>query len=278
MTKKTNHGNLDDELTRLSTKYKGRSSKEIRAEIYSNNGNSYLKGTITYSWGERKCLVKPPEESTQKDYEDLQASRAFWWHHLDVGKEEYLSNIKKSLEDNSLKPTNALRVKELGCLGFLEIMKSIKTVCEIGFRTPELLKYFLKCGAESASGYDVVPFNVMVGKELGYDVKYADIGEKSPDIDLAGMNLVICYQVLEHVTDPLRAISNIFQKMDSGCYFHVEIPIEPGSPRIEWGHLFPFHPGDLEKMCKTAGFKILYQSSKTWKGGPEVRRLFCKKP
>ena len=234
MTKKTDDENLDSELERLCTKYKGRSSKEVRDEVYTNNGSSYLRGTMVYPWGKRRCLVKPSQETSQEEYEDLQASRAFWWHHLDVSKEEYLSNIKKSLDEEALKPTNALRIKELGCLGFLGIMK-IKpesSICEIGFRTPALLKYFLDCGAKNAIGYDVVQFNVMVAKELGYNVKHADIGEKSPDIDLAGIGLVMCYQVLEHVTDPLKAISNIFNKMDSGCDFHVEIPIEPGEPRI----------------------------------------------
>ena len=112
---------------------------------------------------------------------------------------------------------------------------------------------------------------------MGYDVHQADIGDNNSELDLSNIQLVMCYQVLEHISDPLLGVKKIFESMDSGAYFHVEIPIEPGNPRLEWGHLYGFHENDLESMCHLAGFKMLFATSKVWTDGPHIRRILCQK-
>jgi hypothetical protein len=55
------------------------------------------------------------------------------------------------------------------------------------------------------------------------------------------------------------AIRKIFEEMQHESYFHVEVPIEPGIPRLEYAHLFAFEKNDLQKMLEEAGFEILFK-------------------
>ena len=46
--------------------------------------------------------------------------------------------------------------------------------------------------------------------------------------------------------------------MDFSCeftIFHVEVPLEE-QPNYKYGHLFPFHSGDLEQMLRAVGFEV----------------------
>ena len=148
---------------------------------------------------------------------------------------------------------------------------------ELGFRTPSMLDYFAKTHDAKTWGYDVVPLNIEVSKKLGYDGRHYDLNDCQEELDLSGANLVSAYHVIEHVSDPLQAVKKIYESMDSGSTFHVEIPIEPGEPRIEYGHLFPFEVGDLNAMLQEAGFRVVSLTTNTHTGGPQIERCIAKK-
>ena len=69
--------------------------------------------------------------------------------------------------------------------------------------------------------------------------------------------------MLEHISDPLKAIKKIYESMDKDSYFHVEVPIEPGLPRLQYAHMFPFHQQDLFFMLMNAGFIVIMGGDKT---------------
>ena len=94
---------------------------------------------------------------------------------------------------------------------------------------------------------------------------------------MKGAKVVSAYHVVEHVSDPLKAIKKTYDSMDSGSYFHVEIPSEPGEPRIEFGHLYPFETGDIISMLEEAGFSVLNFSTNTHTGGPQIEWCIAKK-
>tara|TARA_E500000305_G_C4010613_1_gene232546 strand:- start:49 stop:867 length:819 start_codon:yes stop_codon:yes gene_type:complete len=264
---------IEKELSRLSEKFSGRCSADVRAEALdiSFNGESYQYGMIHYPFGERKCFIK----KSQEEYEDLQCTRNFWWQ--DKKSKDSVRRLKNNIEQG-LQEANMLRVKELECLVHLSYsLPENYSVAEVGFRSPVILDYFLKNGSRKAIGYDVVDYNILLARELKYEVYKSDIGSDDTAMDLSDIDVVMCYQVLEHVTNPLAAVRRIYDSMKSGSFFHVEIPIEPDVPRIEWGHLYPFHNGDIEEILKIAGFTLRYSTDHVWKDGPEVRRVFCKK-
>ena len=148
---------------------------------------------------------------------------------------------------------------------------------ELGFRIPRLLDYFTKTHGSKSWGYDIVPLNVDVANTLGYDGRLYDLNDCNDDLDLEGATLVAAYHVIEHVSDPLKALQKIYNSMSPGSLFHVEIPIEPGEPRVEFGHLFPFEEGDLKIMLEEAGFRVATLSTKTHTGGPQIERCIALK-
>ena len=221
----------------------------------------YKKSQDTYELlqGTRSSAV--PKEN--KDFDELVSLSKSFLEKIDehdLVRIDELNNIRKALKNST--------GKDLG---------DFKSIVEIGFRTPRLLKYYLGEGFKEAWGCDVLMENVVAAQALGYNAFVYDLDECHEDLDLKESDLVVSYHVLEHVSNPHKAIKKIYQSMKKESYFHVEIPIEPGVPNIRYCHLFPFHPGDLLWMLKDAGFEPLTFSNVTHEGGPWVERILCKK-
>ena len=85
------------------------------------------------------------------------------------------------------------------------------------------------------------------------------------------------YQMLEHLTDPFKAIKKIYDAMDYDAFFHVEIPIEPGFPRIDFGHFYPFEERDLEMFLIQAGFQLNFVTKNCWDEKLNIKRVLCRK-
>ena len=274
---------LDEELRRLRDKFPKTGSQVLRDELFSAKGDTktLIRGEKydviekQFVFGPRVCLIKKKQE----EYEDLQNARAFWWHY--ENSDHAINDWKKKLEtDPGLDSRNLLRcneIEEVMNRGIISIDGSLK-FCELGFRSPEIMNYFKNSIGIDTKGYDISRYNVYLAQSMGYEAEYCDLGDIESELDLSGVQMCMCYQVLEHVSNPLEVMEKIYFAMDSGCYFHAEIPIEPGFPRIEWGHLYPFWPNDLEYMLQIAGFQLLTVSDKTWEGGPQIRRVMCQKP
>ena len=56
-------------------------------------------------------------------------------------------------------------------------------------------------------------------------------------LKISESDLVVSYHMLEHLSDPTVAIKKIFKSMKNKAVFHVEVPIETGTPRIRFGHM-----------------------------------------
>lgn len=84
------------------------------------------------------------------------------------------------------------------------------------------------------------------------------------------IDLLICYETVEHVLDPVQALKEIRRVIKKGGYALVAMDSGSLLFRIVWwfwektkgsvwqnAHLHPFHNHDLEHLIKKAGFKIL---------------------
>ena len=228
-----------------------------------------------YSFGTRQCYERLKDD--EGVYVDLQSSRS-----LAIYENDTLENVMSQL-DEVMKLNNAdtVRIKELeDTWNSLEInLGQIKHTgfAELGFRVPRLMKHYGEKLKVPTWGYDVTPLSIGVTEKMGYDGRHYDFNDCEKDLDLTGASLVVSYHMLEHVTDPLTAIKKIFSAMDDNAFFHVEIPIEPGLPRLEFAHMFPFHERDIAYMLQEAGFTILSLSHVTHEGGPWVERYLVRK-
>ena len=124
------------------------------------------------------------------------------------------------------------------------------------------MKYYEEKYDIPVLGYDICDISVKYANHKNYEAKFFDLNYISAEnnLDLAGYNLVACYHVLEHVVDPLKALSGIYESMDDLTVFHVEVPLED-TPNVKYGHVFPFHTSDLPIMMQTVGFSIVGQGT-----------------
>jgi 2-polyprenyl-3-methyl-5-hydroxy-6-metoxy-1,4-benzoquinol methylase len=235
------------------------------------------------SWDDiRYCLKR----KVGQRYEDLQSIRSNWWHWDDAA--EGVEKLKDKLKEetpNLFSSTVTVDTSMVVRLNELEHLKKEghsslsddATIIELGFRTPTWMEYFRQKGVKFI-GYDVVRFNILRAKALGYDARYYDFDNCDPDLDLSEGDLIMCYQMLEHLSDPYTTLLKIYSSMKSGAYLHAEIPIEPGFPRVKFGHMFPFGQNDLQNMVTHAGFRLIGWSPVAWPDAPEILRVFCVKP
>ncbi len=174
---------------------------------------------------------------------------------------ENLNNLTDQTKDANVK--SAIRK------AFLE---QNKRFAEIGFRVPHILRYYKeKQGFEQSTGFDINELSVKICKKLNWDVRFGDLADW--DQDISEFDIVVAYHVFEHVSDPLESLKNVRNSAKHGCIFHIEIPIEPGTPRLSYGHLFPFEKGDLESMLVEAGFIPISNSNIPHSGGPAIERI-----
>lgn len=149
-----------------------------------------------------------------------------------------------------------------------------KTMCEIGFRWPRLIREYTKNKEYSNGfGYDISKINSDFGKLMGYDTRFHDLNDKNMPIDLANADVVLMYHVLEHLYNPFQAIVKLKQSVKKYTLLHIEIPIERDNPQVQYGHLFGFHENDLNKYFTAAGFKIISEIKKRSVGGLHTERI-----
>lgn len=231
----------------------------------------------SFSFGIRSTLV--PKGSENKEYVDLQSSRSIGIRD-GMSIDELNQEVDLSLE---IKESDQIRIDEID-----KIIRSLDidprdvfddSFCfaELGYRVPKLMNYYQKRYDAKVFGYDVVPLSFFVSKKLGFDGRIYDFNKIENPIDLTGAKLVVSYHMLEHLSDPSRAIKKIYESLDAGAFFHVEVPVETGIPRVEFGHLFPFHDNDLFFMLIESGFKVLTKSNQTHTGGSKIERYMARK-
>lgn len=219
-----------------------------------------------YSFGQRMSYVPKRNER----YVDLQSSRSIG---INLGDDEAAIMAKSHAAVESLHEHDMIRISELVEQG----IEPKVGFAEIGFRLPRLMKHYGSLHGIKTVGYDVVPLSVSVARRMGFDCHLHDMSDESSILDLSGCDLVVCYHVLEHLFDPAVGARKLHAAMDSGACLHVEIPIEPGLPRLQSAHLFAFEPNDLAYMMHEAGFVVKTKSTATHAGGPPVERYLCQK-
>jgi hypothetical protein len=275
-----------EEIEKLRKLRSDNNWKEVRSE------EKFELVEKQFSFGVRKVYL--PKDSNNNV--DLQSSRGVGFSDgetLESTLRKYLANTE------NLDEPNFLRLQELEKINahikneetFIKLLNSTekekeknalrkafiesgRNFVEIGFRVPSLLNFFKKSGYETL-GYDINPLSISICKKLGWNVEFKDLNDLNSIFNINPGTLIVCYHVLEHLSNPLESLKNLSKQLPPGVKLHFEIPIEPGVPRLNFGHLFPFERGDLQKMLIEAGFITVSFSNATHPGGPEIERVLA---
>jgi len=226
---------------------------------------NYTLVPVEYDFGTRNTYI--PHNNQTNEY--LQNSRG-----LPIGDSDmsaFMDRVVAKVDD--IEESDLVRMKELA-----EILENKTTeprtcFCEIGFRLPKLLKHYKTQGFETVVGYDISKFNVDVARKLGYNCAVLDLNSATTSLPVDTFDLIVCYHVLEHTYDPMKSLSKIAASLKTGGVLHIEIPIEPGTPRLRYGHLIALEPGDLKHMLEACGLSVLNFSDVSHTGGPKIERI-----
>lgn len=235
----------------------------------SRDSKNYEIKVHEYPFGQRMYAV-PRDDAV---YENLQVSRGI---HVTQDSDEqlFLHSVRKNMH---LVESDEVRRDELIELDKkFKIFDENKVFYEIGFRTPKVMMFVGDENFKSSRGCDIANLSVLVGKFFSYDVKKIDLS-KDFKLNLESVKLIVCYHVLEHIPTPLESIRKIYDQSEKGTFFHVEVPIEPGEPRLRFAHVHEFQDGDLEKILKMAGWNVLHSTHETHSDGPFIDRVLCVK-
>ena len=223
-------------------------------ELRNIDSGNYIVEDILFPFGTRRCA----KSIVNNSYLLLQKSRG---GSINLDNETHIDEkielVKRKMTvDDKHDKHRANEFQNLLDLNVINFSDNA-TMVELGFRWPKLLNCYQEKYKMKTFGFDVIEANVAVAKKMGYSADLYDFNNCTKNLDLKSADLVISYHMLEHVTNPLIAVQKIYSSMKKGSYFHVEIPIEIDGPNIRYGHMYPFHPGDMKKMLEIAGFKIL---------------------
>ena len=209
---------------------------------------------MKFPWGERK-IYEPIEV---KNNYLLQRSRGIDLE-IEDSDEKMREKIKNSIEN--LVEIDHIRINEIDKVANHLNLKFNK-FCEIGFRIPKLQNFYKKRGLEE-KGLDINDYNVRLANELGFNCQVFDLNNEDK-LDISDCDLIVCYHVLEHLSNPFNGLKKIVSSLKPGSMMHIEIPIEPDGPRLWYGHLYPFHPHDMMKMLNELNLKIFDKIDKTF--------------
>ncbi|MGQ0466503.1 MAG: class I SAM-dependent methyltransferase [Sporichthyaceae bacterium] len=83
--------------------------------------------------------------------------------------------------------------------------------------------------------------------------------------DMAGADLLLCCEVLEHLPDPDKALSHIAESMPENADLLFTVPLY-GRLEAVWGHRSVFDLARLDEMCAAAGLTVhhIEPLSNTW--------------
>ena len=208
---------------------------------------------------------------------NLQESRG-----IGISENESLENIieKVTGQINTIIESDKVRIEELELLIKQNNLNlKDKNFLEIGFRIPKIQSYYRIHHEMNDFGIDINKFNVELFQEMGFSCFHLNLMD---NLDIASelknkFDLICCYHVLEHITNPDDAIENIYNSLNTGGIFHVEIPIEPGVPRLDYGHLISYEPRDMFKLLQGTGFTVISGTNKTHTDGPHIERYIAVK-
>lgn len=101
-----------------------------------------------------------------------------------------------------------------------------------------------------------------------------------------GYDLITCNHVLEHSDDPIGFIDNLYINLNSNGFLYIEVPsvedfsdesLEKDNDRFLMPHLWYFSPEILAKLFGSAGFELLFMSTrKTVIGKNDLVAVFKK--
>lgn len=149
-------------------------------------------------------------------------------------------------------------------------------VLEIGVRVGYLFDHLKEAGFTDLFGVDISEHAIDVLRQRGYRGEVMDIQE----FDLKNFgkfSTVIAVQTLEHCPEPQRVVDGIYNHLNEGGIFYVEVPqqVKEKVP-TKWAHYYCFTSfEELDSFFDSDRWELLHKA-KIEKRHPNIRCVYRK--
>lgn len=184
------------------------------------------------------------------------------WDQVPV--DYYQSGVKKSLLQNIWHTRKLNLAKSL--LKNKNFKKCLDVGCASGYMVSEISKFAPHAKFTAVDSYDKA---IEHAKKIYPNIKFLVANAEKLPFKNDEFDLVICYETIEHITNPLKSLkemkrvlkkgSNLILTMDSGNWlFRIVWFFWENTKGKVWkgAHLHPFNHVELEGLIKKAGFNI----------------------
>jgi cyclopropane fatty-acyl-phospholipid synthase-like methyltransferase len=139
-------------------------------------------------------------------------------------------------------------------------------ILDLGCGSGTLLHFLLQAGYRELSGVDVSSDQVAAARELSIEgVREGDIGEILYRIDNESLDVVVTFDVIEHMTKPelLEFADEVYRILRKAGRWIIHAPnaASPFGSRVryaDWTHEQAFTKESLEQLLKAVGFEEVH--------------------
>ncbi len=155
-------------------------------------------------------------------------------------------------------------------------LPAVGDVFEIGAGIGCTVKAFERAGYRARGIEPNRGFLAYSREQLGTQV---EVGEWTDLAPVPAFDIVLLIHVIEHLRDPLRALSHLHRLLRVGGHFYVECPnfaaphAAPGN-QFHYAHLFNFTPSTLQMVAEACGFDLVRRFGS--ESDPNLQMLFRK--
>lgn len=184
------------------------------------------------------------------------------WDQVPV--DYYQSGVRQSFLQNLWHTKKINLAKKI--LNKKKFKKCLDVGCASGYMVSEISIYFPDARYTGIDSYDKA---INHGKKSYPHIKFLVADAEKLPFKKEEFDLLICYETIEHVTNPLQALiemkrvlkknGNLVLTMDSGSLlFRIVWFVWENTKGKVWkgAHLHPFNHEELARIIKKAGFKI----------------------
>ncbi|MCX5720885.1 MAG: class I SAM-dependent methyltransferase [Nitrospirae bacterium] len=139
-------------------------------------------------------------------------------------------------------------------------------ILDLGCGSGTLIYFLREAGYHCVSGVDCSPEQVAAARDLGIEgIREADLGEVLRTLDGEAVDVVIAFDVIEHMTKPelLAFADEVYRVLRTGGRWILHAPNAEAlfGSRVryaDWTHEQAFTKESLEQLLRTVGFKEIH--------------------
>jgi 2-polyprenyl-3-methyl-5-hydroxy-6-metoxy-1,4-benzoquinol methylase len=177
--------------------------------------------------------------------------------------EDYYENIDPQLSKGK---TNSRISNTVDRIETIKRYVTLDNLCDIGCGEGIFLETLRDMGYKNLIGIEPGSIAQEYAKKHSLDIRQVTIGDCGHILEQNCINTVTMFHVVEHLTEPIRALEVVFKYMKTGARLVIETPdmssyllkkVQYEHEPVYSEHVYLFDSNNIEMILKKVGFKII---------------------